>query len=55
VECDAVHIDGGHIRLEHEALADYLRAKSIVEEPTDKMQQTLIGVPIVADSWFPVR
>lgn len=54
VACDAVRINGSAIEVEHEALADYLRAKKIASESELELLERIPRLPIPADSFFPV-
>jgi hypothetical protein len=53
--CDALQVSGSVIELQHEALADYLRALDIVSFDSEgEIIQALAAVPLEADSFFPI-
>ena len=51
---DAIRINGGVIEVQHEALADYLRAKAAAEIPQAPLLAQLSTLAMPADSFFPV-
>lgn len=53
VQCDAVRISGSTIELQHEALADYLRAKAVASLNEASLLDRLVTIPVRADSLFP--
>jgi hypothetical protein len=54
IACDAVRVNGAVVDVQHEALADYLRAKAIASTPEDELLLELSALPIPTDSFFPV-
>jgi hypothetical protein len=55
LQCDAIRIDGSVLELQHEALADYLRALDLISSNEEKVIiQSLLTVPLKADSFFPI-
>ena len=54
VRFGAVWVDGDIIQLQHEALADYLRAKSLAAGAEDAVRERIATVPLAEDSWFPI-
>jgi hypothetical protein len=54
VACDAVRRNGAAIEVQHEALADYLRAKDVASRPENVLFAELSGLSMPADSFFPV-
>jgi len=55
LQCDAIRIDGSALELQHEALADYLRALDLISPNEEKViTQSLVTVPLKADSFFPI-
>lgn len=54
VRSDAIHIKGQTVELQHEALADYLRALDVLSRDNDQIQGIISGAPLDADSFFPI-
>ena len=53
VNCDAVRVTGSVVEVQHEAMADYLRAKAVATQENLTVEQ-LAALPITEDSFFPV-
>ena len=53
VQCDAIRVSGSTIELQHEALADYLRAKTIASLEEESLLARLRTISIRPDSLFP--
>lgn len=51
---DAIRIDGSTLALQHEALADYLRALDIVTNEEDIIHQIISSLSLEGDSFFPI-
>jgi hypothetical protein len=54
ISCDAVRMNGSVVEVQHEALADYLRAKAIASSPEDELLLHLSALPMPTDAFFPV-
>jgi Type I restriction enzyme R protein N terminus (HSDR_N) len=54
IDCDAVRANGSSIEVQHEALADYLRAKAMSAMEEDALLSSLSNLSMPADSFFPV-
>jgi hypothetical protein len=54
IGCDAARVGGSVIEVQHEALADYLRAKALASMPDDEIVSLLPNLSMPADSFFPV-
>ncbi len=54
IGCDAVRASGSSIEVQHEALADYLRAKAASAMEEDALLSYLSDLSMPADSFFPV-
>jgi hypothetical protein len=54
IGCDAVRMNGSVVEVQHEALADYLRAKAIASSPEDELLLHLSALPMPTDAFFPV-
>jgi Type I restriction enzyme R protein N terminus (HSDR_N) len=54
IGCNAARVGGSVIEVQHEALADYLRAKALASMPDDEVLSLLPNLPMPADSFFPV-
>lgn len=54
LRCDALQVNGTVIELQHEALADYLRALDLASQDESKIASMLEDVLLEADSLFPV-
>lgn len=54
LRCDAFQVNGSAIELQHEALADYLRALDLASLDENKIFQVLSVISLEADSLFPV-
>jgi hypothetical protein len=53
IEHDALTVDGASLELQHEALADYLRARQLASAPEPEMVGKLNTIFISKDSLFP--
>jgi hypothetical protein len=53
INCDAVRVTGAVMEVQHEAMADYLRARQFVTQKNLKVEQ-LDSLPVTQDSLFPV-
>ena len=51
---DAIVVSGMTVEVQHESLADYMRARSIVSLPEVEMRTALRSVPLRTDSLFPI-
>lgn len=51
---DALRVNGAVIELQHESLADYLRASDLVSQDENNVSQALSNVLLEPDSLFPV-
>jgi len=54
VACDAARVNGSAIEVQHEALADYLRAKKMASGSEPELLARIPTLPMPADSFFPV-
>lgn len=54
VNCDAVRVTGSVVEVQHEALADFLRAREVASAQEDITLQQLAELPVAEDSFFPV-
>jgi hypothetical protein len=54
IGCDAVRVNGSIIEVQHEALADYLRAKRIASQDEASLTMSFTSVRMPADSFLPV-
>lgn len=54
IHCDALQVSGSVIELQHEALADYLRALDIVSSDESAIKKIISDVSLGANSLFPV-
>jgi hypothetical protein len=54
IACDAVRVTGSFVEVQHEALADYLRAKAIASTAEDALLAGLHTFAMPAESFFPV-
>jgi hypothetical protein len=54
IGCDAVRVNGSIIEVQHEALADYLRAKRIASQDEASLTMSLASTPLPGDSFLPV-
>jgi hypothetical protein len=54
IELDALRVDGVALELQHEALADYLRARQLASTPEPQLPDKLSAMAISKDSLFPV-
>jgi hypothetical protein len=54
IQCNAVRITGAVVELEHEGLADYLRAKALAAMSANDLLREIPALPIRPDSFFPV-
>ncbi|WP_081492494.1 type I restriction enzyme HsdR N-terminal domain-containing protein [Bradyrhizobium genomosp. I (2014)] len=54
VACDAARVNGSAIEVQHEALADYLRAKTMASGIEPELLTRIPALPMPADSFFPV-
>jgi hypothetical protein len=54
IGCDAARVSGSVIEIQHEALADYVRAKALASMPDDEVLSRLPNLSLPADSFFPV-
>ena len=53
IDCDAARLTGTVIEVQHEAMADYLRAKAIATQENLTVKQ-LASLPIAEEAFFPV-
>jgi hypothetical protein len=53
IELDALRVNGVALELQHEALADYLRAKQLASTPEPQLLEKLGATAISKDSLFP--
>src|SRR5262249_16748481 len=53
IQCNAVRITGMVVDLQHEALADYLRAKAVAARSETRLLREIPSLPIPSDSFFP--
>ncbi|CAG9250779.1 type I restriction enzyme HsdR N-terminal domain-containing protein [Paraburkholderia caribensis] len=51
---DAITVSGNSVEVTHEALADFLRARAIIDEPPDQRVERLAQQPFDKDGFFPV-
>jgi Type I restriction enzyme R protein N terminus (HSDR_N) len=54
IQCNAVRMTGAVVELQHEGLADYLRAKTFAAMSEPQLSQEIPALPVQADSFFPV-
>jgi Type I restriction enzyme R protein N terminus (HSDR_N) len=54
VSCDAARFNGAVVEVQHEALADYLRARELAEMPENELLAQIPALPMPPDSFFPV-
>jgi hypothetical protein len=54
IQCNAVRMMGAVLELQHEGLADYLRAKTFAAMSEPQLLQEIPALPVRADSFFPV-
>ncbi|WP_454650531.1 NACHT domain-containing protein [Bradyrhizobium liaoningense] len=54
IGCDAIRVNGSVVEVQHEALADYLRAKSIASQDEASLISSLASTAMAADSFLPV-
>lgn len=54
IACDAVRTGGVAVEIQHEALADYLRAKALASMGEEEVIFRLAGIALPANSFFPV-
>jgi len=54
VACDAIQATGSTIEVQHEALADYLRAKAFASTDEEELLSLLPSMAMPANSFFPV-
>jgi hypothetical protein len=54
IRCDAVRLSGAAVEVQHEALADYLRARQITEASESDLLAQFPALPMPEDSFFPV-
>ncbi|MDO9294895.1 type I restriction enzyme HsdR N-terminal domain-containing protein [Bradyrhizobium sp.] len=54
IGCDAIRVNGSVVEVQHEALADYLRAKSIASQEEASLTLSLASTTMAADSFLPV-
>ena len=54
VNCDAIRVTGSVVEVQHEAMADYLRAKEVAAAQEDTSLVRLATLPLREDSFFPV-
>ena len=54
VNCDAIRVTGSVVEVQHEAMADYLRAKEVAAAQEDATLVRLATLPLSEDTFFPV-
>ena len=54
VKCGALKIEGDKVNLQHEALADYLRAKALLANDQQALRERVTNVALPPNSWFPI-
>ena len=54
IGCGAIRAQGATVEVQHEALADYLRASAIASMEDRQVHDLLPSLPIAANSFFPV-
>ena len=54
IQCNAVRTTGAVVELQHEGLADYLRAKALAATSETELQRDIPTLPIPANLFFPV-
>jgi hypothetical protein len=54
VNCDAIRVTGSVVDVQHEAMADYLRAKEVAAAKEDATLVRLATLPVTEDSFFPI-
>jgi hypothetical protein len=53
VDCDAIRVTGSVVEIQHDALADYLRAREIAAMQENEALARLATLPVAEDSFFP--
>jgi len=53
INCDAVRATGSVVEVQHEAMADYLRAREVVAAQEEVTVEQLAALPVAEDSFFP--
>jgi hypothetical protein len=54
INCDAVRVTGSVVEVQHEAMADYLRARVVAAAQEYVVLERLATLPVAEDSFFPV-
>jgi hypothetical protein len=54
INCDAVRVTGSVVEVQHEAMADYLRAMDVAAAQENLTVERLAALPVAEDSFFPV-
>lgn len=54
LKCGALRIEGEKVHVQHEALADYLRAKALLTDNQQVAHERIMEVALPRDSWFPI-